>query len=325
VNLRRIDLNLLVILDALIAERSVSRAAQRLGLTQSAVSHALRRLRTMFGDDLLVRGGVGMEPSWRAQQLAETLRATLAQIETLVSEDSGFDPATSRRVFRLRVSDYLCGFLLSRLGPLLRAEAPGIRLDVKHFRDDSDDVIGDEIHVRLSTQAGATSPYRRMRVFEDAFVVVMSKRHPAASLPMTIEQYLKLVHLKVAATAIGTNLIDDALARRGLTRDIAMGVPSWLDVPQIVATTDLAAALPRRWTQSPAFAEACVTARLPLDEVELALDVVWHTRHDDDPGHVWLRAAIARTMQEGDAPPPRRKKTRHARQAAPGTTPRPRR
>jgi len=109
-----------------------------------------------------------------------------------------------------------------------------------------------------------------------------------------------LVHLKVAASAIGTNLIDDALARRGLKRDIAMHVPSWLDVHPIVSTTDLVAALPRRWTRTRPFATTCVAKPLPVDEVELAIDAVWHPRHDEDPGHAWIRAAITKAMQQPD-------------------------
>jgi DNA-binding transcriptional LysR family regulator len=301
VNLRSLDLNLLVIFDALIGERSVSRAAQRLGLTQSAVSHALRRLRELFGDELLIRRAGAMELTWRAEQLSVALRSALGQIEALVSEDVAFDPMTSTRVFRLRVSDYVSSFLLGRLCGVLRAEAPGVRLHVGHFGEAGHEVIGDEIHVRLASEMAGFAKYHRTRVFEDAFVVVMGRHHLAAGEPMTLDLYVKLVHLKVAASAIGSNRIDEALARRGLVRDVAMRVPSWLDVRPIVEATDLVAALPRRWTQTPAFAATCVTAPLPLDDVELAIDAVWDARHDDDPGLAWLRGTIARVMQEDGA------------------------
>lgn len=299
-NIRNIDLNLLVILDALIAERSVSRAAHRLGLTQSAVSHALRRLRALFGDELLMRSAGGMDLTARAIQLAEELRVVLGQIQSMVNQRGDFDPATSNRVFRLRVSDYVSSFLLGRLCRVMRTEAPGARLDVGHFSETGEDLIGDEIHVRLGPESGSRSKYSRLRVFEDEFVVVMSKRHPLARQEMTLERYVSLVHLKVAASAIGTNLIEDALARRGLKRDIAMRVPSWLDVHPIVATTDLVAVLPRRWTQTRPFTTACVIKRLPLDDVELAIDAVWHPRHDDDRGHAWVRTTIRKAMQQRD-------------------------
>jgi DNA-binding transcriptional LysR family regulator len=297
-NIRNIDLNLLVILDALITERSVTRAAQRLGLTQSAVSHALRRLRTLFGDDLLMRSAGGMDLTARAIQLAEELRVVLAQIQSMVNQRGDFDPATSNRVFRLRVSDYVSSFLLGRLCRVMRTEAPGARLDVGHFSEAGEDLVGDEIHVRLGPDTSGLSKYSRLRVFEDEFVVVMSKRHSLAKLELTLERYVSLVHLKVATSAIGTNLIDDALARRGLKRDIAMLVPSWLDVHPIVTTTDLVAVLPRRWTQTRPFATACVVKRLPIEEVELAIDAVWHPRHDEDAGHAWIRATIKKVMQQ---------------------------
>jgi DNA-binding transcriptional LysR family regulator len=298
-NIRNIDLNLLVILDALIAERSVSRAAHRLGLTQSAVSHALRRLRALFGDDLLMRSAGGMDLTARAIHLAEELRVVLGQIQSMVNQRGAFDPATSTRVFRLRVSDYVSSFLLGRLCRVMRTEAPGTRLDVGHFSETGEDLIGDEIHVRLGPD-NSKSKYSRLRVFEDEFVVVMSKRHPLAKREMTLERYVSLVHLKVSASAIGTNLIEDALARRGLKRDIAMRVPSWLDVHPVVSTTDLVAVLPRRWTQTRPFAAACVIKRLPIEEVELAIDAVWHPRHDDDPGHAWIRSTIKKVMQQPD-------------------------
>ena len=299
-NIRNIDLNLLVILDALIAERSVSRAAHRLGLTQSAVSHALRRLRALFGDELLMRSAGGMDLTARAIQLAEELRVVLGQIQSMVNQRGDFDPATSNRIFRLRVSDYVSSFLLGRLCRVMRTEAPGARLDVGHFSENSEDMIGDEIHVRLGSDFRTPAKYSRLRVFEDEFVVVMSKRHPLARQEVTLERYVSLVHLKVAASSIGSNLIDDALARLGLKRDIAMRVPSWLDVYPVVATTDLVAVLPRRWTQTRAFATACVIKPLPLDDVELAIDAVWHPRHDDDRGHAWIRSTIRKTMQQSD-------------------------
>ena len=111
---------------------------------------------------------------------------------------------------------------------------------------------------------------------------------------------LQRVAVEAPGLAIGTNLIDDALARRGLKRDIAMRVPSWLDVHPIVSTTDLVAALPRRWTRTRPFATTCVAKPLPVDEVELAIDAVWHPRHDEDPGHAWIRAAITKAMQQPD-------------------------
>src|ERR1700755_1121121 len=151
--LRTVDLNLLVTLEALVAERSVSKAALRMGLTQSAVSHALRRLRATFDDELFVRSPDGMEPTLRAIEISDATRTALEQIERTVDKSATFDPATAERSFTGRTSEYVASSLLQRLCPKLREQAPGIRINAAHFTGDprEDEVIGDEIHIGPGT------------------------------------------------------------------------------------------------------------------------------------------------------------------------------
>ncbi|HEY1720362.1 MAG TPA: LysR family transcriptional regulator [Magnetospirillaceae bacterium] len=298
-NLRSIDLNLLVILDVLLAERSVLGAARRLGLTQSAVSHALRRLRATFGDELLIRHARGMEPTWRAAQIALSLRSALAQVEATMVAHAEFDPGQSRRLFRLRVSTYVSGTLLERVCHILQREAPDIQLQVDNFVEGvaNDEVIGDEIHVRLANDRVPLSVNSRERLFEDAFVVVMRREHAAAKKRMNLQQYLALKHVRVAANAVGSSLIDDALLRRGLRRHVAVQVPTWMDVRPIVEGTDLVAAAPKRWAEHDAFFSKCLAKPFPIQEVDFAIDQVWQSRYDEDPGHAWLRKTIASAMK----------------------------
>jgi DNA-binding transcriptional LysR family regulator len=211
VNLRSIDLNLLVTFEAVVAERSVSAAAERLGLTQSAVSHALRRLRTTFGDQLLVRTSDGMEPTPRALQIAAVVSEVLGQISQVIDEQKGFDPQVSERSFTLRVSEYVAPFLLPTLCSRLRREAPRLTLRVAHFDPrEADGRIGpDEIHVRTASLAPPAAASVGQRLLEDEFIVLMSRSHPQAGRPMTLERYLELPHMKVAAAALGTNMIDE--------------------------------------------------------------------------------------------------------------------
>jgi DNA-binding transcriptional LysR family regulator len=312
--LRNIDLNLLVIFEALHAERSVSNAAQRVGLTQSAVSHALRRLRATFGDDLFVRGKAGLEPTPRAAEAADAIHAALELIERTVGQSSPFDPATAGRSFSLRVSEYVSSHLLQHLCPFLRREAPGVQLRATHFtgglRDD--EIVGDEIHVSLASKARGRTRCSRLRVVSETFVVVMSRANPAASKPLTLARYAALSHVKVAGT-IGTNMIDDALARLGLERRVVFQVPNWRDAHHIVGVSDLVAAMPARWaTESDALwhgangpgpASALYhTAPLPLDGVVFAIDLLWQPRYDGDAGHAWLRAAIAEQFRTSASP-----------------------
>ncbi|MBO4225615.1 LysR family transcriptional regulator [Bradyrhizobium neotropicale] len=292
---RTIDLNLLVMLEALVAERSVSKAARRMGLTQSAMSHALRRLRDTFNDELFVRSPDGMEPTLRALELANATHAALEQIERTIDKSASFDPATAERTFTLRISEYVSGHLLQRLCPILRKEAPGIRINAAHFTGDprEDEIVGDEIHVRLASSGNPEGRRERLRVLDERFVVLMRKTNAARRSKMTLPFYASLSHVKVAGT-IGTNVIDDALRIRGLYRQIVFNVPSWRDARHIVANSDLVAAIPARWARDRETPLPCVAVRFPLDDVTFAIDLEWHPRFALDPGQTWFRALIAK-------------------------------
>jgi DNA-binding transcriptional LysR family regulator len=295
--LRRLDLNLIVILDTLLAEQNVTRAAERLGLSQSAVSHALSRLRLEFGDELLTRGGKGMEPTRRATQIRDKLRTTLAELETVLESEADFVPERSTRRFNLRVSDYVSDHLLADICTVLRAHAPGVRLHVNHFRTAGSPVLDDEIHVRLASDLSDSPELRRVRVVDDAFSVLMRTGHPEAGKPLTLERYLTLAHLKVSASAVGGNMIDEALTRRGLTRGVIVQLPSWGHAGPIVRATDLVVATPRHWTTNPIYRQGYHSQLLPLEEVRLAIDVIWRQHFDDDPGHRWMRDLIIAATQ----------------------------
>ena len=294
-HLRTIDLNLLVIFEALIAERNVSGAARRLGLSQSAVSHALRRLRTTFRDELFVRTPGGMEPTARAMEAAEGVRVALEQIERTIGQPAAFDRATAVRTFNLRISEYVSSYLLQRLCPLLRQQAPGVQLNAAHFTGSprDDEIVGDEIHVRLGESHPALSQkIDRLRVLEEKFVVLINNANPASGRRLTLARYASLPHVKVAGT-VGTNVIDEALHARGLKRNVVFNVPSWRDARRIVGSTDLIGAIPARWAADPDSPQPCSELPLPLKDVRFAIDLMWHTRYGRDPGHIWLRSVIA--------------------------------
>jgi DNA-binding transcriptional LysR family regulator len=291
---RSLDLNLLVMLEALVAERSVSGAALRLGLTQSAVSHALRRLRGTFNDELFVRSSRGMEPTPRALEIADATRSALENIGVAIDRSATFDPATAVRLFKLRISEYVSSHLLQRLCPVLRKLAPGIHVNAAHFTGESreDEIVGDEIYVRLGSSPRQPEHDNRLRVLEERFVVLMGKSNPARARKMTLSLYASLSHVKVAGT-IGTNVIDDALKVRGLRREIVYQVPSWRDARHIVGATDLVAAIPARWALDRESSRRCAVSPFPLNDVTFAIDLEWHSRFNRDPAHAWLRSLIA--------------------------------
>jgi DNA-binding transcriptional LysR family regulator len=294
VNLRRVDLNLLVVLDSLVQHRSVSRAAASLGLTQSATSHALQRLRRLFDDELLIRSGGGMEATPAALRLVEMLRPALAQVSSALAERRSFDRRTSTRSFVLRLSEYVASSVLTPLCTLLRAEAPGVQLTVLPVggSPQARTVEPGEIHLRAErgtrTQARPTSRL----LFEDDFIILMASGHAAAAGPLPLERYVALPHLKVTAEAVGTNMIDEALERQGLRRNIIMTVPSWFEMKRVVASTDLVAVVPRHWTADPHFTSGCTCRDLPLAGITLSVEMVWHGRDAADAGHTWLRDTL---------------------------------
>jgi DNA-binding transcriptional LysR family regulator len=211
-SLRQVDLNLLTVLEVLVERRSVSDAAHRLGLSQSATSHALQRLRRLLNDEVLVRSGGMMQPTPAALGLLEAVQPALAQIAAALSEKDSFDPATSSRSFVLRMSEYMGSTILAPLCTVLRRTAPGVRLAVLPMATPGERGIEPgEVHLRAERTRRTSTRPTAQTLFEDEFTVIMAATHPAASQTMTLDRYVSLPHLKVTADAVGTNMIDEAL------------------------------------------------------------------------------------------------------------------
>ena len=288
-NLRSIDLNLLVIFDALMAERSIAGAARNVGLTPSATSHALHRLRQTFDDELLERTGRGMVPTQRALDLWESLSGALQQVQRSVEQQLEFDPRASERSFTLRLSDYHTQCVLPRLCVRIRAEAPNVTLLVRELSEDrpGTDNPGD---IQLRVCAGNWgAQYRQRRLWRSPFVVAMRPSHPAAGRDMTLDLYLSLSH--VAVTGIGARLVDARLAGRGLSRRIALTLPNLAGLVAIVRNSDLCAVLPESWVRLYSAPDSLATAALPFD-VDYTIDVLWRVQDERDGGHRWLRELI---------------------------------
>jgi DNA-binding transcriptional LysR family regulator len=294
-NLRSVDLNLLVIFQALVEERSVSNAAGRLGMSQSAVSHALRRLRDMLKDELLVRNGDRMQLTQYAVKLSMLLKGAMCQIESALEVDRDFDPHTSRHTFHVGISEYAGIVLLPALMKRLRLEFPGVGLKVEPMTNPriSDAVIFDGIQIRLSTQEDLVPRTSSQRLICDHFVTLMRADHPAASSEFSLERYLEFPHIKV--TGVGSSVIDETLAQLGFARRVMFEVPSWLEMVNVIETTDLIAAVPSHWMRMPSFHERCVSRTLPLPNLKMTIDAIWHARNDDNPGHRWFRTLLAET------------------------------
>lgn len=280
-----IDLNLLTSLDALLATQSVTRAAKDLGRTQPAVSHALRRLRELLGDDLLVRTPRGMQPTPRALELRPAVRAAIEAAEAVLQEAPAFDPARAERSFTLAMADQASFLLLPPLVARLAREAPGVRLEQR-----PGPVVGLEEDVDLAIGVFRDQPAtaRQEPLFREEFACVLRRGSAAARGRFDLKRYLALPHLLVAPRGLPGGTLDDALAREGQRRRVALTVPHFLVAPHVIATTDLV------WTAPAGLARAFGHLPLVVREPPVRLDgftimMRWHVRLDRDPGLRWLR------------------------------------
>jgi DNA-binding transcriptional LysR family regulator len=294
--LAAIDLNLILALDALLAERHVTRAASRLGVTQSAASHSLARLRELFGDLLLVRGPRGtMLPTPRAEELAPAIRKVLADLAGALRGAPAFDPATARHTFHLAASDYVELVLLPRLVERLGRTAPGIELWIHTLVDYGDEALASgAMDLVIGPPRGAARPggsYEKL-LFDESFTCIVRAGHPLAGARMTIARYCAAAHLLVAPRGLPGSFVDDALAALGRSRRIAVAVPHFLVVPYVIAGSDLVATLANRVAAMFIDTLGLVAMAPPLVLPRFQMALAWHERNHADPAHRWLREEL---------------------------------
>ncbi|XXY53288.1 LysR family transcriptional regulator [Sorangium sp. So ce269] len=298
-HLSGIDLNLLVALDALLREAHVTRAAARIGLTQSAMSRSLARLRDVLGDPLLVRTGRGMRLTPRAERLAPALGRVLAEIAAVLDDAPRFDPATAARTFTMTSADFGEALLLPPLVERLTREAPAVDVATRGASLDSFGALeAGELDFALLAQEPARPAIVWTPLFPERFVCLVREGHPAASRKLTAEQFAAIPQVLVAPGGRPGSIIDDVLAGMGLRRRVAVRVASFIAAPEIVASSDLMVTLPERIA-------ARAQRHLPLRAMELpfklkgfTLSLAWHERMRQDPGHAWFRALAVSVGQE---------------------------
>jgi len=290
-NWRSIDLNLLVVFDAVMRERSVTRAGRLIGMSQPAMSHALNRLRHMLDDELFVRTPDGMAPTPRAERLARPLRNALSDIQFAL-EPPAFDPQTSQRSFAIALNN----FAAVVLGPPLvtaTGSAPGVRLDMRPSGtlDIPDLLDRGDIDLAIGALESPGERFVSELLLEDPFVLVMRRGHPAGRRNLSARTLAGLPYLEISSSGEDTAFLDRWLEVRGLTRRVVARAP-YLSACTILAKSDLVTLFSRR------MAEVFVNER-PLEFHEPAFDspqvrtsMLWHRRLDEHPGHRWLRDRV---------------------------------
>jgi len=290
-----LDLNLLVLLDALLAERNVTRAARRVGLTQSAASHALARLRDHFGDPLLVKAGGRMVLTARARQLEAPIRDALEALDGALRGARAFEPRRARRTFTIAMTDYLGAIMLPPLYARIAGAAPGVDLRIGSIvRDVEAALASDEIDLVVTMAALPAPPpaIYQQRLFEERYVCVMRRGHPAASRPLDLAAYCALDHALIAPRG-GPGIVDRMLEARGLARRVAVRIAHSLVAPHLIAASDLVITVVERLARSYAALLPLEIAPLPLDVPAPACWQRWHERDQRDPAHAWLRGVVA--------------------------------
>jgi DNA-binding transcriptional LysR family regulator len=293
-----IDLNLLVVFDAIMRDRSVTRAGQRLGLSQPAMSHALTRLRHMLKDELFVRSPNGMLPTPRAEELATPIRVALDGLQQSL-EPVQFEPSKATANFRIAVDNYAAIVLVAPIAAHIAKIAPGVALDfrpsgtlnVLELLDRS------ELHLAIGPSGGQGERFSRRRLLQDQFVVVHRKGHPAATGQEFATEKLKtLPQLEISSAQFGSDL-DDSAPKRSKPPGAAMRAP-FLSAAQILATSDLVAVLPLNVARNMITSHQLVFRRLSRSPKPIEAAMIWLRRLDNQPAHAWLREVITHVAIE---------------------------
>jgi DNA-binding transcriptional LysR family regulator len=291
--LASIDLNLLVALDALLRDRSVTRAGRRIGLSQPAMSHALARLRDLLGDPILTREGKMMRRSALGERLAPRVLQLLGEIDSALLGHRSFAPISARRTFRIATNDYCGAVLIPELVSRLRTLAPHVELELHVHRGQApaDELTRGELDVAVGVFLRVEAGLLVEDLFRERFCCVVRRRHPTVGATLTLQQFLDLDHLLVSVPDYGPGVVDFALARRKMQRRVCVRVPSFLVAPLVVARTDLILTLPERIARLVAGAHDLRILPPPLELAPFAVQMVWPATSDHAAQH-WLRAQL---------------------------------
>lgn len=299
-NLSSIDLNLLVVFQAIKEESSLTRASERLGLSQPAVSHALRRLRALFNDPLFIRTQVGVQPTAVADQLAAPISQALALVESSLRWREAFQPATSSRRFRLSMSDIGEFVYVPPLLERISREAPGVDLEILSVETPrlTEALRLGEIDLAIGYLPGLRTSTSHERLFLDRYICLVRAGHPLRARTLTLSAFGKLPHVSVSSASTGHRMIEELMIEQNIRRRELLRLPHLSVIPEVIQRTDLAATLPH--TVAKVFAKRGQfriyehPAKLPSIEVTLH----WHARFNADPANAWLRRLVIEVLHD---------------------------
>lgn len=291
---RHLDLNLLHVFRALYETRHLTRAAEKLKLTQSAMSHALARLRSTLDDQLFTKTPRGMSPTAYADQMAPGIESALRGLEDALSLERTFEPKTSTARIRIATTDYVEEMLWGVFAKKIRAAAPNMTIETHQLKERVPlrEIEGGAIDIAIGSFPVAPKSLRTQVLIREEFMVLMGKGHPAAKGTLTLEQYAELPHMLVAPWGMVRGIVDDVLEKKGLSRHIAMTVANFSSVPQILDSSDLVATLPAKLAKRWQSRFGIVTVAPPTAIPGFKINLLWHERVHQDKAQQFVRGLL---------------------------------
>ena len=302
-NLRELDLNLLVVFHQLLIDRSVSAAADKLNITQPAVSNALKRLRAVLKDELFLRTSRGMEPTPYAMHLSEPVVYALNALQSALSTRDSFDPLTSRRTFHLSMTDIGEIYFMPPLMNALAQRAPHIQINTSRPNAGNlkEDMEAGNVDLALGLLPDLQTGFFQRRLFRHHYVCMFRKDHPTARTPMSLQQFTELAHVGVVSANTGHGDVDGLLERAGVTRRKQLVVPHFIAVGPILQSTDLIATVPQRFAERVQDAFGLTTSPHPALLPDIAINLFWHAKYNREPANLWLRQLLVELFTDAHA------------------------
>jgi DNA-binding transcriptional LysR family regulator len=294
-NIAAVDLNLLKAFEALLRERSVTRAAVSIGVSQPALSHSLTRLRHLFGDELFVRLPHGMEPTPKALEIGMLVDGALERVRRALDLQHGFDPATTRRSFSATIAEYAEVALIERLSRAMTLEAPeaDLRLMPLDFPATPDQLDGGVITLAIGHFRDHAPRFGRRLIYRERLSALVHRDHPVLAEPMTAERYVAWPHVVMSPSGKAIRAIDPHLAARGLKRRVAATVGTYLALPPVLRSADTIATLPGIAADMLVdLAKDLVRIDLPFVQL-VEVSMLWHLKTEADPAERWFRDLVA--------------------------------
>ncbi|MCP1576186.1 LysR family transcriptional regulator [Herbaspirillum rubrisubalbicans] len=298
--LKDIDLNLLVVFNQLLIDRRVSIVAEKLGQTQPAISNALNRLRRLLGDELFLRTSKGMEPTSLSIQLAEPIAYALSAIHSTLNQQALFDPERTNRTFTIGMTDIGEIYFLPRLMDALSSIAPNISINTVRNTtlNLKEGMESGHVDLAVGLLPQLKAGFFQQRLFEQKYVCLMRRGHPLDKRKISVEEFSQADHVKVVASGTGHARVDEAIERKGIRRNVRLTVPHFVAVGHILSTTDMIATVPERYARQCLEPFNLRFLQHPVELPETGINCFWHAKFHKEPGNQWMRRLVFKLFSD---------------------------